>query len=90
MTDTFKLDPEWIRDRESMAAYMDEIFCFPEYFGRNLDALADLLSEVETETIIEIDHLNLAKICLSDYAYKTLKVLVNAAEDNHCIVIRLI
>ena len=90
MTDTVKLDPERIRDRESMAAYMDEIFCFPEYFGRNLDALADLLSEVETETIIEIDHLNLAKICLSDYAYKTLRVLVNAAEDNHCIVIRLI
>ena len=90
MTDTIRLDADRIKDKESMAAYMDEIFCFPEYFGRNLDALADLLSEVEMETVIEIDHLNLAKICLYDYSYRTLKVLVNAAEENPCIVIRLI
>ena len=89
MTDTIRLDADRIKDKESMAVYMAEIFCFPEYFGRNLDALADLLSEVETETVIEIDHLNLAKICLSDYAYRTLRVLMEAANENPNITIEL-
>ena len=45
-----RLDPEVLSDREAMALYMKQELDLPEWFGGNLDALADVLSEVSEET----------------------------------------
>ena len=71
-----------IGSRESMASFMKEALQLPDYFGGNLDALSDLLSEVTEETVFEIEESELAFIPEEGYAAKTLKVLDRAAEEN--------
>ena len=71
-----------ISTKEKMAEYMKDAFCFPDYFGGNLDALSDLLSEVHEETQICLTRSNLERICGNSYAYRTLTVLGAAAAEN--------
>ena len=79
---TVALDAEKIRDRESMAAYMKEQLELPDYFGGNLDALADLLSEMTRETVFEVPAEMFGRIPEDGYAAKTLRVLNAAASEN--------
>lgn len=76
------LNAEEISTKEKMAGYMKEAFRFPDYFGGNLDALNDLLSEVHEDTEICLTRSNLEKICGNSYAYRTLTVLGAAAAEN--------
>lgn len=76
------LTNEKIGSRESMASYMKEALQLPEYFGGNLDALSDLLSEVSEETVFEIEDSELARMPENGYAAKTLKVLAMACDEN--------
>ena len=48
------LTAEKIGSRESMASFMKEALQLPDYFGGNLDALYDILSEQEEAVTIEI------------------------------------
>ena len=71
-----------IGSRESMASFMKEALQLPDYFGGNLDALSDLLSEVTEETVFEIEDSELARMPEDGYAAKTLKVLAMACDEN--------
>ena len=73
---------ENIGSREDMAAFMKEELELPEYFGGNLDALADLLSEVSEETVFEVEESELMDMPEDSYAAKTIKVLCAAAGEN--------
>ena len=37
-------------NREEIHEYLKNIFAFPDYYGRNLDALFDLLSDISEDT----------------------------------------
>ncbi|MDO4615828.1 MAG: barstar family protein [Lachnospiraceae bacterium] len=41
-------------DREEVHARIAEMFSFPEYYGRNLDALYDCLTELSEDTCVGI------------------------------------
>ena len=82
MAKRIRIDASRLLNREDMAAYMLEIFEFPEYFGRNLDALRDCLEEVSEETDIVLDHECIRTMCDEPYAYKVLLVMGRAAESN--------
>ncbi len=41
------LDCRELNDRVSAHSYLKEIMGFPEYYGRNLDALQDCLTEMQ-------------------------------------------
>ena len=78
------LTSEKIGSREAMAAFMKKELELPEYFGGNLDALSDLLSEVCVETVFEVEERELMDMPEDCYAAKTLRVLgIAAAENSH-------
>jgi ribonuclease inhibitor len=76
------LDAGKIMNKVSMGAYMREVLPLPEYFGNNLDALHDVLSEVEEDTVFYLTEENVRRICSSTYAYRVLLVISDAAEEN--------
>lgn len=76
------LDGSRLCTRKDMSDYMDEIFHFPDYFGRNLDALNDCLSEVNEEVDIVLDRECVKTLCSNDYAYKVLLILGRAVQNN--------
>ncbi|MCR5848694.1 MAG: barstar family protein [Lachnospiraceae bacterium] len=47
----YTIDALYLNDRETAHDYLAEIFDFPDYYGRNLDALYDCLSEMQIDRI---------------------------------------
>lgn len=87
---TIRLDGSRITNRKDMAVYMKEIFSFPETFGGNLDALHDCLSEVNADTVIQLDEETLRTVCDVKYAWKVMRVLLDETEDNPHIRVKLL
>lgn len=83
-----RLNIEYLKDKDTMARFMSWEFRFPSYFGGNLDALNDCLSEVSEDVEIVMDHKTVTEICADDYAYKVLIVLSRAVEENPHLKIR--
>jgi len=82
------LDADQLTNRKSAHAYLEETFEFPDYYGHNLDALHDCLSEIDEETVVIIEKEQLLKMCLYRYAYRILTVLNDAAKENPNLSIR--
>ncbi len=76
------LHPIKIKDKETMAASMNEVLDLPDYFGGNLDALADVLSEISRETVFEVEISDIDLFSKEEYAIKVLKVISRACEEN--------
>ena len=76
------LTADAVRDKESMASFMKEQLDLPDYFGGNLDALSDLLSEVSQETVFEVEETEALRMPEDGYAARTLRVLERAADEN--------
>ncbi len=77
-----RLYPEKLADKESMSELMKASLDLPDYFGGNLDALADVLSEVTQETVFEVDISDIGAFSPDEYPKKVLKVISHACEDN--------
>lgn len=74
------LDCENLLRRKQAHQYLAEMLDFPEYYGKNLDALFDCLTELGECTIV----LNGVEVLREDggYGMKILKVLKEAARVN--------
>ncbi|MDO4198749.1 MAG: barstar family protein [Erysipelotrichaceae bacterium] len=66
------------RLNEDKYDYLNELFSFPEYFGNNLDALYDVLSEKESFGVIYSD---ITKA--DDYSKRIIKVINMIIRDNY-------
>ena len=82
MARKIRLDPEQMTGREKMSDYFMQLFQFEEYFGRNLDALNDCLSEVDVPTDFVVNRAILQQILNDEYAYKVFRVISEAVRDN--------
>ena len=76
------LDGEKIPDQDALHTLLAASLSFPDWYGRNLDALYDCLTDVQDETEIELRHMELLEKNLGKYAVFLWKVLKNAAGEN--------
>ena len=68
------LDGRMMVSREEAHAYLKETFGFPDYYGKNLDALHDCLTE-QKDVEIEVQHEEEMLAALGKYGEKLMQVL---------------
>ena len=80
----------FITEKQQLHSHLKRALKLPEWYGGNLDALADCLGDIAQETAITILGLEKLENTLGDkYAQAFKKVLQNAAKANSNIHIRL-
>jgi len=62
------IDGAAMTSKAAAHAHIAAVLAFPAYYGKNLDALADCLSELPRDTVIEIQNTDAARQALGDYA----------------------
>lgn len=87
---TIELDAaELTGDKEKAHEYLKEVFRFADYYGKNLDALHDCLSEIHDQTEICMDQKTLMAMASENYSYRILSVMCDTAIENPWLKIRL-
>ena len=77
-----KINCELIETKLQLHEYIAKELSFPEYYGKNLDALYDLLTERREETLIELINFEKLRKTFGIYADAFLDVLHDASEEN--------
>ena len=72
------LDATMLRERLPAHDYLKEVLALPDYYGKNLDALYDCLTELD-ETEIQFVNLDAAG---DSYFSRVLSVFQEAREEN--------
>ena len=76
------LDGRLMTDRAALHDCLAEKFSFPDYYGRNLDALYDLLTEYPTECHVTVLHQQWLLENLGRYGSSFLQTLEDACRNN--------
>lgn len=79
------LDGKLIKDRDTLHGILADLPVFPDWYGRNLDALYDCLTDVHEEIWIQVQNENDLVLHLGNYAAAFLKVLAVSAKENKSI-----
>ena len=80
MCETIILDGNRMTERASAHDYLAETLAFPEYYGKNLDALHEVLTESRAD--VELIHCGAMLNALGKYGCKILMVFMDSAEEN--------
>ena len=81
------LDGSILKSKEELHNTVFYQLALPDYYGRNLDALWDVLSTWSVPLRIEVTHTELLKRHLADYADALLELLHDAAAENNTITL---
>lgn len=73
--------------REVLHTYLAKKLAFPSYYGKNLDALHDCLTERCDPLHITVTYTERLKENLGDYGDALLQVLQDIAEENELITL---
>lgn len=76
------LDGRFMVDRDSLHTHIAEKLSFPSYYGRNLDALYDLLSSYPEKAEIVLVHGDDLITALGKYGNAFVKTLMDACRAN--------
>lgn len=79
------LDGTVIKDKEMLHKILAEELEFPEWYGANLDALYDCLTDLKEETLISLRHVDVLEEQLENYVRLLEKALTAASEENPLI-----
>ena len=69
--------------------FLAQELALPEYYGRNLDAFHDVLTDICEETQIIIDTADMEDDAMREYLSRLTRVAADAAEENPCIRINM-
>ena len=86
---TAKINGNEINSRYQLHEKLADSLSFPEWYGRNLDALHDLLTETAEDTTVIITDFSTLEKKLGRYAQLFRKVISDAAEENPKIHIEI-
>lgn len=75
------LDTAWLQEPEVAHPYLKEKLDFPEYYGHNLDALYECLTDICEDTVLRLRNLT-GEQGESLYFSRLLQVMQDAAEEN--------
>ena len=78
----FVLDASKIADRQALHRALAEGLRFPEWYGGNLDALHDSLTEISEPAEIEICNTRALEAALGGYARAFRRTLTDSAAEN--------
>lgn len=76
------LDGNLILDREMLHDILAEELHLPEWYGRNLDALYDCLTDIREETIITLRNQDALEEHLGSYGHRLMRLLEDVMLDN--------
>lgn len=85
-----ELDGRELTDRATAHTYLAQQLNFPDYYGRNLDALYDLLTEHSGPLEIVLFHVEDMKKQLGIYGNTLLHTLQEAENDNLNLILTVI
>ncbi len=83
------LDCGTIASAKEFHEQLKAILELPEWYGHNLDAMHDCLTELGTPVKLTLDNFSALKTALGDYAGRLLYVLHICAEENPNLEISL-
>lgn len=79
----FILDGNKMTERQSAYDHIQNTLLFPDYFGRNLDALEDCLSELGRDNIIIITNADAIRDSLGEYGNRMLEIFKENSRDSY-------
>lgn len=82
---TFCLDGAQVADPETLHSLLAEGLEFPGWYGGNLDALYDCLTDCDDELELTVTDAAALERALGDYADRFFRVLEDAAAENDCL-----
>lgn len=84
---TIMIDGREMTSRENAHTYLAKILSFPDYYGRNLDALYDCLGDISEKTHLVIHHCSKIEVALGPDGVALLKGFMLSAEENDYLTI---
>lgn len=87
MPQTIVLDGGQMRTRDTAHEYLRARLHFPEHYGRNLDALFDLMSTYPHPVTLVICHRRELLAALGDYGICLLDAIDDAAWENPALTV---
>lgn len=83
------LDGSRMTDRESLWDYVKEVLFLPDYFGRNLDALYDVLTEHRAPLTVKLINREQMEAALGRYGRSLVETLAEVGEANGYLDIQI-
>lgn len=83
------LDGGEMASREMAHQALQQGLVLPEYYGKNLDALYDCLTEIGQETLLEVKHADKLLEALGAYGGLLVRVMEEAGRANPALTVRV-
>ncbi len=83
------LDGAKVRSRRGLHSYLKKALSFPDYYGRNLDALYDCLTDLQEQTELVVENVPELENSLGFYAKSLFIVLRRASEENEHLLVTI-
>ena len=83
------IDGRKMKDKQILHSYLKEQCGFPEYYGNNLDALYDVLTERVEPLEIKLEYAEELKEILCGYGVAFIETLEDAASGNQNVVLEI-
>ncbi len=83
---TIVLDGIYMSSHEALHQYLADRFEAPEYYGKNLDALYDILTDIHEPTTIVLYRKSMALCSLGSYGQALMDTFRDAVHNNSFLI----